>query len=242
MEALISYSLDLIVHLVDTTTGDPVTEHQVMFYHDSRLVTYVRKGDGLYVGMNMGKKDRELTVRVKGYLEAVTELCYEKLSGRYPEIFINLIPEMPAYGYVDLLELKGNLAGISSIDAVSMTDPHAMVQGYLEKKQQLKLLQSKKLTERDYALIHDSPESFEEFHIQPVNHKQYLRLREPLQTVCKPEETVTRIIRGRTTGSGDYILRVRGDGRGTDYLVRYVVKGQTKFKRIVFDDPEHRRL
>ncbi len=242
MEASITYSLDLIVRLIDTTTGLAVESHQVMFYENGSQVTYVRKEDGVYVGMNMGRTDRELLVRVKGYLDTRVEVRYAELTGRYPEIFVNLIPEIPRYGYTDVLELKGNLQGIESVDAISMTETYASAQAYQEKKQQLKIFSSKRLTERAYALVHTEPDSFEEFHILPAKSGQILKLTEPLQSGCSPEERVTRIIRGRTTGSGDYTLRVRGDGQGTSYLVRYVVKGQTEFKRIVFDDPEHRRL
>ena len=59
---------------------------------------------------------------------------------------------------------------------------------------------------------------------------------------CKPEEQVTRIIRGKTDQEGNYLLRVREDGNGTEYLVRYVVRGNAKYKRISFDHPEDRRL
>ncbi len=242
MEASISYALDLILRLIDTTTGYPVTEYQVVFYHDGVPVTYVRKADGVYVGMNRGRQNRTLRVKVKGYLEETIEIDFAKLSSKYPEVFVNLIPEIPTYGYLDILELKGNLPGIESIAAASLTETYASAQSYQEKKQQLKIFDSKRLTEGAYALLHQDPESFEEFHIFPVNNKQILRLQEPLQTAVKPEEKVTRIIRGRTTGSGDYTLRVRGDRRQTEYLVRFVVEGQTTFKRIVFDDPEHRRL
>ena len=242
MEASISYALDLIIRLIDTTTGNPVTEHQVIFYHDDAQVTYLSKGDGVYVGMNRGRTDRTLRVKVKGYLEETMKLEYEKLGNRYPEVFVNLIPEIPTYGYTDILELSGNMPGIQSIAAASVTETYASAQSYQEKKQQLKIFDSKGLTERAYALMHEEPESFEEFHIFPAGGKHTLRLKEPLQTAVRPEEKVTRIIRGRTTGSGDYTLRVRGDGRQSEYLVRFVVEGKTTFKRIVFDDPEHRRL
>lgn len=236
MEASISYSVDLIIRLIDTTTGYPVTERQVIFTEDGIPVAFLGKEDGVYVGMNMGKTDRELRVKVKGYLETDFSVIYADMLGRYPEVLVYLIPEIPSYGFTNILELKGNLPGIESIDAVSVTDSYGEAQAYQPQKQQMKLLNSKKLTERAYALLHEEPESFEEFHIYPAKNKQILKLKDPLLTECKPEEIITRIIRGKTWESGNYTLRVRGDGRGTDYLVRYVVNGQTEFKRIVFDD------
>ena len=242
MEASVTFALDLVVRLIDTTTGYPVTERQVMFYENDRPVSFVRKSDGVYVSMNRGRKDCVLRVQAKGYLEETIRVCYADLAGKYPEIFLNLIPELPAYGYTDILELKGNLPGMESVCAVSMTTSDARAAAYQEKKQQLKLFDSSRLTEQAYALIHSSPESFEEFRLMSVKNRLILKLEFPLQTVCRPEELVSRIVRGRTDESGNYLLRIRGDGRGTDYLVRYVVNGQTKFKRIVFDNPEDRRL
>ena len=242
METSVTYALDLVVRLIDTTTGYPVTERRVMFYEDDRPVTYVGKGEGVYISLNHKREDRLLRVCVKGYLEEKVKIQYAQLSSKYPEIFIELIPEIPVYGYTDILELKGNMPGILSVSAVSMTESKARAAAYQEKKQQLKLFDSSRLTERAYALIHRDPEFFEEFHVKSVKNRLILKLEEPLETICKPEELVSRIVRGRTDGSGNYFLRIRGDGRGTDYLVRYVVEGQTKFKRIVFDDPENRRL
>ena len=236
MEASISYSVDLIIRLIDTTTGYAVTERQVIFTEDGNPVAFLGKENGVYVGMNMGKTDRELRVKVKGYLETDFSVVYADIAGRYPEVLVYLIPEIPTYGFTNILEIKGNLLGIESVDAVSVTDPYGKAQAYQPQKQQMKLLDSKKLTERAYALLHTEPESFEEFHIYPAKNKQILKLKDPLLTECKPEEIITRIIRGKTWESGDYTLRVRGDGRGTEYLVRYVVNGQTEFKRIVFDD------
>ena len=58
---------------------------------------------------------------------------------------------------------------------------------------------------------------------------------------CRPEQTVTRIIRGIAYESGKYLLRVQ-ENSSTDYLIRYVVKGKTKYKRIDISNPEDRRL
>lgn len=66
MEASISYSVDLIIRLIDTTTGYAVTERQVIFTEDGNPVAFLGKENGVYVGMNMGKTDRELRVKVKG--------------------------------------------------------------------------------------------------------------------------------------------------------------------------------
>ena len=61
-------------------------------------------------------------------------------------------------------------------------------------------------------------------------------------TECKPEEGIVRIVRGMTDANGRYLLRVRMDGKGTKYLVRYTVFGVTKFKEFAFGDEMERRF
>lgn len=39
-------------------------------------------------------------------------------------------------------------------------------------------------------------------------------------------------MRGRTEENGDYLLRLRRDGQGMRYLVRYEVKGKVTFEKI----------
>lgn len=102
MEASISYSVDLIIRLIDTTTGYPVTERQVIFSENGIPVAFLAKEDGVYVGMNMGKTDRELRVQVKGYLECDFSVIYADMVGRYPEVLVYLIPEIPSLSLIHI--------------------------------------------------------------------------------------------------------------------------------------------
>lgn len=241
-EAHITFKLDLIVHLVDTTTGFPVSQRQTVIRGNGGLLTLRDRGSGYYILLNHGREDMHLEVNVYGYLPAEAEVSYANLPEDYPEVEIPLIPQIKPYGYTDLVTLEGNESGIESIDAIPLHNPWARTAGYVDRKLLLKLFNAKEMNEQTYALYHEDKMQFEEFRIVQKKDELTLKLSSPLAGDCKPEEQVTRIIRGKTDQEGNYLLRVREDGNGTEYLVRYVVKGNAKYKRISFDDPEDRRL
>lgn len=182
--------------------------------------------------VNAGREDGNISIAVRGYLETAVEIRYEKLSERYPEVSVELIPERPKYGNCDFADISGNLPGISSIAAVCLTNPSARALSYNAEKRQIKLLQAKNLDEKTYALIHTQAETFEEFRVASAGKKLLLRLEQPLATELKAEEEISRIVRGRTEENGNYLLRLRGDGREMQYLVRYEAKGTTTFEKI----------
>lgn len=232
MEHSFSYRLDLVVRLVDTTVGCPVAERQVRFWEDGRELSFLYRGAGVYVLVNEGRKDRKLTVVVRGYLETVVEIRYAELTGTYPEVYVELIPDGQRYGNDDYADIRGRVPGISSIAAVCLTDPLAKVISYHEKNGRMKLLTARKLEEKAYALIHAQTENFEEFHVASAKNRLVLRLAQPLKTELKPEEEISRIVRGRVEGDGNYLLRLRGSGQETHYLIRYVISGKTTFEKI----------
>ncbi len=245
MEAAICYRLDLVIRLVDTTVGCPVTERQVLFRENGRTLSFLSRGAGTYVLVNGERKDRRILITVRGYLETTADICYEALTGRYPEVYVELIPERPKYGGCDFVDFNGNLSGISSVAAVCLSAPSAKAVSYNANKRQLRILPARELDGKAYALIHAQADSFEEFRVASVKKKVLLQLEHPLETAFRPEEEIARIVRGRTEENGDYLLRLRVDGQGMQYLVRYVVNGKTNFKRVVSGDafdPENRRL
>lgn len=238
-DVTIQYKLDLAVRLIDTTTGNPVTEKQAIFRTGGEILSLLDRG-GAYILINRGRVNMELQVEVRGYLTQSVLVDYEELSKREPLIEIPLIPEMRAYGFNDLVNLEGKMEGIESIEAVQLNNPLAAIGHYVEPKQSLKLFTSKYLGEVYYAIIHNN-ESFETFSIAKKVDKLILKLKAPLETKVNPEETVTRVIRGKVDNNR-YLLRIRENGKGSEYLVRYVVKGKPLFVRIDLDDPEGRRL
>lgn len=239
-DVTIQYKLDLAVRLIDTTTGNPVTEKQVIFRTGGEILSLLERGE-TYILINRGRVNMELQVEVKGYLTETVIVDYEQLSKREPLIELPLIPELKPYGYDDLTSVEGTLEGIESIEAIQTNNPMAAIGNYIEPKQTLKLFKSKHLGERSYAILHNEDNSFEAFSIAKKVDKFVLKLKNPLEQKVVPEETVTRLIRGRAENN-HYLLRIRDNGKGSEYIVRYVVNGEPTFVRIDLDDPEGRRL
>lgn len=231
-DAEIRYKLDLIVRLVDTTTGRKVEQRQVLFKIEDEVVPLLRRDEGLYVLLNRGRNDMVLEVAATGYLPIKLNVCYEKLSKTFPEVEAPLIPEVNTNGYVDMLTLEGCCPGLTSIEAVSLKKSWGVVDSYQERRQTLRLYYSKPLEENAYAIIHEQQQEFEEFQILKRQDKLSVKLAMPLATACRPEEKIARIVRGKVDANGRYLLRVLEVGGGTEYLVRYVVDGKVTFKRI----------
>ena len=75
-DAEIHYKLDLIVRLVDTTTGKAIGQRQVTFQNEEQVIPFLRRDEGLYILLNRGRNDIELAIRVTGYLSAKVQICY----------------------------------------------------------------------------------------------------------------------------------------------------------------------
>ena len=78
-DASITYRLDLVVRLLDTTTGKPAAQRQVAFLADGSVMAMQERDTGLYVLLNRGRNDMHLTVQAKGYLETSADICYADL-------------------------------------------------------------------------------------------------------------------------------------------------------------------
>lgn len=231
-DAEVHYKLDLIVRLVDTTTGRKVEQKQVVFKSSGQMLPFLQRDDGVYILLNKGRNNMVLEISAIGYLPIKLEIRYEELSETFPEVEVPMIPEISPKGFVEMLTVEGQYEGLTSIAAVSLKKQHGIVAGYQEKKQVLKLFYSKQLEENSYAVIHEQQQEFEEFRIKRRLDKLSVQLVSPLEAACRPETKIARIVRGIVDADGRYLLRILEDGGGTEYLVRYVVNGKASFKRV----------
>ena len=242
-EGSISFKLDLLVLLLDTTTGLPINQKEVMFQSRNQILTMLQRSEGTYILLNHGRIDMELEISVKGYMPKKVSVRYEELSAAYPTIEASLIPVVNEYGYHDMCTIEGYMPGITDISAISLEEIDARLGAYNTKKRTLRLFSTKRLDENCYAILHKEDMEFEEFSIVKKAEKGLLLyLKEPLLKECRPEEGIVRIVRGEVDSNGRYLLRVRKDGKGTKYLVRYTVQGVSKYQSVVFDGERERRL
>ena len=112
-EAIIQYKLDLIVRLVDTTTGKKVEQKQVIFKADNQILVFQKREEGVYVLLNHGRENMTLEIIAEGYLPLQKKIYYEKLSTKFPEVEVPLIPEIGRNRLIDYLTMEGNRPGIT---------------------------------------------------------------------------------------------------------------------------------
>lgn len=243
-ENRIRYTLDLLVRLIDTTTGAVVTERDVHFRKDKKTVLPVPRGNGNYVFLNTGRKDCTLDVAVSDFEPAHVTVRYEELDAFLPIKDVFLIPSENTAKGENVVTLTGNLSGIEAIEAVRVGRSYCTVKSFDARKRMLSLFKANGpgMEEICYGLIHADRMTFEAFEVEKVISPVSLKLKKPLQEEFRENSPISRIVYGQWNAAGDYLLRVRDDGTNLKYLVRYVVSGVPAFQTVDFHDPETLRL
>lgn len=236
----IRYTLDLLVRLIDTTTGTVVTERDVHFRRDGKEVQPVQRGSGNYVFLNTGREDWNLDVEVFDFEAAHAEIRYGELDHFLPIKDVFLIPSENTAKGESVLSLTGHLSGLEAIEAVRLGRSYCAVKSFDARKRIMSLFKANGpgMEETGYGLIHADNMTFEAFDVEKVVSPVSLKLREPLREEFRENAPIARIVHGRTDAQGNYLLRVRDDGTNLKYLVRYVVSGTPQFQVVDFQQPE----
>lgn len=231
--------LDLGFRLLDTTTGRLVTERIRLFKRDGTIFTPQPRGDGIFVLVNTGRKDFDLSVEIRGYEPQVVPIRYEELDERLPFVDIHLIPDANIGGGGRYIDLKGKMPGIMSIEAIRLDKPFVNVSSYNERHQFFTLVASEGNYEFDdvvYALLDSDGASYQYLYPGTYRDKGSYNLARPLEREFTPNSNLFRILRGRVNGAS-YLLRVRDEGSELPYLVRY--ETQTEERYLILDMASH---
>ena len=238
--SVIRQRLDLLIRLIDTTTGASVEERNVRFFRDLEPVRPVARGGGNYVFLNCGREDFELEVRVYGYDPVQTVIRYETLEEKLPVQEIFLIPSENASAGQPVLTLSGTLPGIRSIQAVNMNATFCCISDFDERRRIMKLFRMHRsgMDGIYYGLIHPDRQTFEPFTVVKELAKDSVKISRSLEEPFMVNAPVSRMIFGSVTLAGDYCIRVRDDGRQLRHLIRYVVEDEVRFRTVDFHNPE----
>ena len=76
--SVIRCKLDLLVRLIDTTTGAEIEERNVQFFRDHKPVQPVPRGNGNYVFLNCGREDGSLDIKVWGFDPCQVSVEYDE--------------------------------------------------------------------------------------------------------------------------------------------------------------------
>ena len=216
MEAsTIHHRLDLVIQLVDTTTGVAVEEPDVRFFIEGRQCWPIPRGGGNFVFINTGRRDSTLTMKVYGYETAVVDVQYEQLDNVMPLKQVFLIPSEKLAKGERLCSLTGTLQGLEEIEAVSLSQSNLCYSEFNEKKCLLKLFLARGRLSMEV----------------PPN---MVKLKEPLTETFTVNSPIARVVFGDVSPDGSYLLRVRDDAQMVRYLVRYRVNGEYRFQTVDF--------
>ena len=238
MEAsTIRHRLDLVIQLVDTTTGNSVAEQNVRFFIGDRQCWPIPRGGGNFVFINTGRSDCTLTLKVFGYEDVQMSVQYEKLDDVMPLLQVFLIPSENLAKGERLCSLTGTLQGLEEIEAVSLAQSNICLSEFNEKKGLMKLFLAKgrlSMGNVHYGLIGDDRQYYEHFVVTEEVPPDMVRLKEPLAETFPVNSPVSRVIFGNVSPDGSYLLRVRDNAEKLNYLVRYRVNGETRFQTVDF--------
>lgn len=237
MEAsVIHHRLDLVLRLVDTTSGNVVEERDVLFWKNKEAARPISKGSGDYIFLNGSREDCELEVKAYGYDRSTVSVRYEELDSQIPMKEVYLIPSENTTRGQPVITFSGKLPGLESIQAVALRPTGLNVEGFDERKRIMTLFKANQITMDaiHYGLIHPDRGTYEPFIVVKEVSKASVKVKEPLQEPFTTNFPIGRIIFGRVSEEGDYCLRVRDESNDLRYLVRYVVEGKVKFKEVDF--------
>lgn len=238
MEAsTIHHRLDLVLQLVDTTTGATTDERDVQFYIDGRQCWPIPRGGGNFVFINTGRRDSTLTMKVYGYEDVTVNVQYDKLDTVVPLKQVFLIPSEKLAKGDRLRSLTGNLQGLEEIEAVSLSQSNLCYSEFNEKKCMLKLFLARgrlSMENVHYGLISDDRSHYEHFEVAEEVPPNMVRLKSPLTETFTVNSPIARVVFGNVSPDGSYLLRVRDDAQTLEYLVRYRVNGEDRFQVVDF--------
>ena len=238
--SVIHHSLNLLVRLVDTTTGTSVEEHNVSFFENGEKVVPMSKGGGNFIFLNGTRQDKMLTVKVHGYLDCELSIHYDELDSTIPTKEAFLIPTDEVRTGESILRLTGNLKGISAIEAVCISQTSCCISEFDTRKHIMKLFRSQHRLNMEsifYGLIHKESSSYESFEVVEEVSEDSVKTKKPLEEEFSVNSPISRIVFGHTDSDGRYELAVRDNAATLEYLVKYTVNDAVKFQVVDFHQP-----
>ena len=177
-----------------------------------------------------------MQIRVFGYEDAEAAVNYAELEERMPTVDVFLIPSENTKKGSPVLSFSGNLPLLESIEAVNITRPLCQAGEYRKKENTLTVFGRTggriQLEDVWYGLLSTDKNEYEKIEVLGNATPQSVKLRGQPAEDFVPNRQMMRIIFGHVSENGDYLLRVRDDGKGQTYLIRYVVGGETRFQTV----------
>lgn len=238
-DGVIRTTLDLLIRLQDTTTGLSVEETSVKFLMNGQEFRPTSRGFGNYILINYGRENGLMQVMGYGYEPFTTYVDYDKLDERLPTVDVFLIPSESTSGSHKLLSLQGNLKGLSSLECIHPGRPLSGIREFDPKKRIMTIYAPNRrmnMVHSYYGLLHSERKDYEVIEITEQIDNNKVIVKEPLQEEFAVNDPICRRIFGSVDEEGNYLMRVRDDGKKQVYLVRYVINGEVGYTSVDFHE------
>jgi hypothetical protein len=240
-EGVIICRLDLAIRLQDTTTGLEVSERNTRFILGDEEVRPISRGFGNYILINHGRENCLMQVLVYGFEPYSAYIDYEDLDERLPAVDVFLIPSEKDDTRRDFISLSGKLKGISSLECIHPNRPFSSIREFDKKKKIMTIYAPNRrmnMVHTYYGLLGVGTGTYECIEITEQIDNQKVVLKEPLQQEFSVNAPICRRLFGKVDDEGNYLLRIRNDGKNLKYLVRYVVGEDVRYKSVDFHNLE----
>jgi len=238
---VITWRLDMVLRLVDTSLGRVVSLRDLAVYADELRLKFLEKDTGTLIFQGLPKRQFQLRVVSAAYETAELPVDLDQLDKQLPLLDVHLIPKEKFPGGVQFLTVEGNLPGIRELSAVRKGDNSCMAREFDPRRRLLQLSNPRGLLldRVYYAIIDPDQDTCEPIQIMKMVDKQTAKLKTPLQKEFKIYFPICPVVFGKTSSDGHYCLRVRDDGLNAQWLLRWVVGDEEFFKTVDFREEEN---
>ncbi len=226
---MIRRRLDLLIRLIDTTTGLAVSSQSVVFKKDGKVLPVRQKGEGNYIFIDIGRENSFMELSAYGYDPQVITLDYETLDPNLPSIDVFLIP---SENTPQVRSLTGKVRGLTSVEAVQLGKPVCSISEFEPKDNRMTLfLPNKRMNMEDghYGLLHEE-KGYEHFVVKEQRSPVSVILTEPLAEEFAVNSPIAQVVFGHVDEKGNYTLRVLDSAEHPKYLVRFTTADGDRYK------------
>ena len=236
--ATIHHKLDLALRLVNTVNGKAVEEYNAKFTCGLTGLKAIPKQGGMYLFLNVGSEDFEMDIHVYGYESKKIQIKRSCLQENMPIHEVYLIP-LKITVREDVLTLRGRLAGIEEIEAVSLSDTNCCIKEFDARKRIMSVLNQRNVRFHHihYGLVNRERTAYEHFEVEKEISPQQIKCKKSLEKEFYINQPITRVIFGQINQGEEYLLRVANE-ENAKYLVRYVVLGETFYQTVDFHEKD----
>lgn len=234
-QAVVRHRLNLIIKLIDSVTGFCIDNARCkMQFSGNNNFNPIRKGEGVYLFLNIEKNDFEIDIHVYGYESRKINVIFDELSENMPIKEVYLLPKTSTGIDENYFTLRGKIPGISEIEAISLTDNVCFYKGFDKRKNILNVFNQHNLKMNDvyYGIVDMNNLEYDCIEVKENISTQELRLVKELEKEYTINQPIARRIFGQTNKEDNEYIIVLPYGKTTIYLVRYLVDDTVHFKKI----------